>query len=853
MKSARLKSTHTSTHRHLINTFVILLLLCALSLLVAIVAPVRQSAPPDAAAGMNSSTRLPTSTTTPATEPVAERAREAYGRMELSFEANRGQTAAPVNFLARGAGYTLFLKPAEAVFVMTPQGGRRKAHHDVSRERTQAIEDVNINTTARSNNTAKRARQHIEPEPQTTFSMKLLGARADAPVESADELAGKVNYFYGNDPAKWRTDIPTFGRVRYKEVYPGIDVVYYGNQRQLEYDFVVAPGSDARAVSLEFAGADKLEVDEGGDLLLTVGKEVVRQLKPVIYQETAGGARRAVEGGYVLQAGGRVGFRVGEYDASRPLVVDPVLVYSTYLGGNSTDAAGTIAVDSSGNAYVAGTTGSTNFPTANPLQPALSDVANVFVTKINAAGTALVYSTYLGGNSSEQATGIALDSSGNVYITGFTGSTTFPTVNPIKGARGCCHEDAFVAKLNASGSALVYSTYLGGNASADFAEDIALDSSGNVYVTGRTHANDFPLVNPIQGTLRGFSDVFVTKINAAGSAFVYSTYLGGSLGDGGAGIVVDASDNAYVTGTAESPNFPLANPLQRTYNGGSSDAFVAKLNAAGSALIYSTYLGGGDDERSFDIAIDSSGNAYAAGDTLSTDFPVANAIQSTKGGKVGTYDAFVTKINASGSALVYSTYLGGLGNEFAFSIAVDAAGSAHVTGRIDSFNSFPLLNAIQCTRKGFEDMFITKFNAAGSALVYSTYLGGTEVEAGRDIALDSSGNVYLVGGTTSVDFPTVNPIQSTFGSHNQFAPDAFITKLNNEPTPNPCTPAPPPPTPTPPPPPTPTPSPTPCPVVIIYTVSNAVLGFGADTIKLSGGSRIMQLTSGTTHSDLFYG
>lgn len=608
--------------------------------------------------------------------------------------------------------------------------------------------------------------------------MTLVGAQETAAAKSAEELPGKVNYFSGSDPSEWRTDVPTYARVSYDQVYPGVDIVYYGNQRQLEYDFIVAPGSDPRVIKLQFDGADKVLLDATGDLLLSLGESVVRQPKPLVYQEVSG-ERRAIEGGYTVDKNRAVGLAIGEYDRSLPLVIDPVLVYSTYLGGTDGEQALEIAIDPAGNAYVTGFTHSTNFPTANAFQAANGGFQDAFVTKINAAGTAFIYSTYLGGSSGEQARGIAVDSSGNAYVTGFTGSTNFPIANAIQSTLDVGGQDAFVTKLNATGSALVYSTFLGGVGpfnSAEFGEDIAVDSAGNAYVTGSTFSNNFPVVNAVQATFGGFTDAYVTKINAAGTALVFSTYLGGSESEIGEGINVDSAGNVYITGDTRSTNFPTANAVQAA-SGGDQDAFVTKLNAAGSAFVYSTYLGGSAQDDGEAIAPDSSGNTYLTGNTFSTNFPVANALQPVHGGGV-IQDAFVTKINATGSALVYSTYLGGTGGEIGFGIAVDAAGNAYIAGGTGSFTSFPTANAIQCTSGGAQDVFVTKLNSSGSAFIFSTYLGGSGSENGRGIAIDSSGGMYVGGFTRSSDFPTVNPIQSAFGGDAVFG-DAFVTKLSD--------------------------------------------------------------------------
>jgi hypothetical protein len=670
---------------------------------------------------------------------TAEESREAYGRIPLSFEANRGQSEASVDFLARGAGYALFLKPDEAVFVLRGAGAGGKV-----------------------------------------LRVRLDGADASSPAVGENELEGKANYLVGDDPSKWRTGVPVYGRVRYAGVYPGVDVVYYGNQRQLEYDFRVAPGADPSAVALRFEGADKVEVDEKGDLLLRLGETVVRQPKPFVYQEVAG-ARREVEAAYSVGPGGRVGFSLGGYDTESTLVIDPTLVYSTYLGGAGGEQSWAMAVDPAGNAYVAGFTNSTNFPTANAVQAANGGFDDAFVAKVNAAGTALVYSTYLGGSSVERARGIAADAAGNAYVTGNTLSPNFPTASPIQAAKGANADDAFVTKLNPTGTALVYSTYLGGGTSAEFGQAIAVDSGGNAYVTGNTFSTDFPTANAIQAVKSGGSnDAFLTKINAAGSALVYSTYLGGDGNDDGKGVAVDSAGSAYLAGETGSTNFPTLNPIQAVNAGGASDAFLTKVNAAGSALVYSTYLGGNGQDVGQDVAVDSAGSAYLAGQTFSTNYPTANAFQGTNGtnGSGTLQDAVLTKVNPTGTALVYSTYLGGSGGEIGFGVAVDSAGNAYVAGGTSSLNTFPTANAVQCTRSGGEDLFITKFNAAGSALVYSTYLGGSNNDEARGVGLDSAGNAYVAGFTRSGDYPTANAVQSTFGGDATFG-DAFLTKVGD--------------------------------------------------------------------------
>ncbi|TMI08125.1 MAG: hypothetical protein E6H40_12740 [Betaproteobacteria bacterium] len=581
------------------------------------------------------------------------RVSQSYGKLPLHFEANQGQTHQDVRFLARGSGYSLYLTAGEAVLVLT------KPNPDATQARGTPV----------------------------VVRMSVVGAAPKPLVSGLDELPGKANYLIGN-PAKWRTNVPTYAKVHYRAVYPGIDLVYYGNQRQLEYDFVVSPGADPEKIVLGFQGAERLEINAEGELVLHAAGEVIRQRVPVIYQEI-NGVRTKIEGRYVLKDAHRVGFQVAAYDPSRPLVIDPTLVYATYLGSSGWDYGSGIAVDAAGSAYVTGSTSSADFPTANALQAAKAGFQNAFVTKLNPTGSALVYSTYLGGSGGDGGTGIAVDAAGSAYVTGSTSSIDFPTVNPLQAAYGG-DGDAFVSKLDAAGSALLYSTYLGGSG-ADAGYGIAVDTLGNAYVTGETRSTDFPTTpGAIQTTYGGscmncVGDAFVTKLDATGSALVYSTYLGGSSGDEGFGIAVDAAGSAYVTGGTGSADFPTtAGAFQTTYGGG--DAFVTKLNATGTALVYSTYLGGSGNDYGSGIAVDAAGSAYVSGSTSSTDFPTANPSQAAYGGGVaeggGTTgaDAFVSKLDATGSALLYSTYLGGSSNEYGRGIAVDAAGAAYVTG-----------------------------------------------------------------------------------------------------------------------------------------------------------------------------
>ncbi len=669
---------------------------------------------------------------------------EAYGRLPLSFEANEGQVDKTVKFLSRGQGYTLFLTPAEAVLSL------RGPRHETALVR-----------------------------------MRMAGGQRAPRVVGLDRQVTQSNYFLGNDSRRWHTGVSNYAWVRYEGVYPGIDLVYRGNQRQLKYDFVIAAGADPGRIRLAFQGVDALTIGALGELVVHTAQGDLVQQPPVLYQEVEE-KRQPVEGHYVLRTGHQVGFAVGRYDRGRPLIIDPVLTYSTFLGGSGYDTASAIAVDGAGNAYIAGVTSSTDFPGASSssIQPAAGGLEDAFVTKINAAGTAIVYSTYLGGSDIDDAWSLAVDGAGNAYVTGRTQSPTFPGVDgsSIQPAYGGGGADGFVTKINATGTAIVYSTYLGGSGFEQI-HDIAVDGAGNAYVTGRTRSTTFPGVSSgsIQPAYGGGNyDTFVTRINPTGTAIVYSTFLGGSGSDYPYGIAVDGTGNAYVTGTTDSATFPgVSGTSLQPANGGCVDAFVTKINATGTAIVYSTFLGGSGCEEGIGIAVDAAGNAYVTGRTTSTTFPGVSgtSIQPAYGG--GVEDAFVTKINSVGTGIVYSTFLGGGGDDSGGRIAVDGAGNAYIVGGTDS-TAFPGVNASSIQPAyggGSEDAFVTKLNPTGTAIVYSTFLGGSGFDGSAGIALDAAGSAFVTGITNSATFPGVDGSSLQPANGGGDGRDAFVTKI----------------------------------------------------------------------------
>jgi hypothetical protein len=674
-----------------------------------------------------------------------------FAAVRLHFEVNHGQTDPRVKFLARGAGYTLFLTPSEAVW-------------SLERPVPQSENPAGIND-----------RQRASIGRPAVLRMSLVGGESSPLVEGFEPLPGRVNYFKGSDPGRWQRNVPTYGRVRYHGVYPGIDVEYYGNERALEYDFVVAPGADPSRIRMAFNGASEVTVGPTGDLSVLTEHGEVRLKKPFIFQER-NGRREEIHGGYIVdRANGSVMFGLGEYDRARPLVIDPVLLYSSYFGGSGSDTGTDIAVDSSGSLYVTGYTSSLDFPLATADQPAHGGGdSDLFVARLNASGTDLLYSTYLGSGGGDAGMGITIDAAGNAYVTGLY------SMPPSFG------QSVLVAKFSPVG-ALVYGSVFG-TASGDVGYAVAVDAAGYAYVAGRTGgASNFPVTasafQPIAG---GFQDGFVSVLSPDGGSLVYSSYLGGDLNDQARAIVLDAAGYVYVAGGTMTGFPTTAGAFQRTV-GGFGDAFVAKINVGQTgiaSLVYSTLLGGSDFEVAYSLAVNNAGNVYVTGSTDSGfDFPTTpGAFQTVGGGgNCGTFDrprhcqdAFVTKLNAAGSGLIYSTFLGGLGHDFGNGIAVDGSGSAYVVGQAFAAD-FPVVDALQPAKASgcCTDGFITKLSPTGNALVYSTYLGGAADDFVSDVALDAAGNAFVIGAADSTNFPLVNALQPV----SRGSGDAFIAKI----------------------------------------------------------------------------
>ncbi|MCJ7515588.1 MAG: SBBP repeat-containing protein, partial [Dehalococcoidia bacterium] len=692
-------------------------------------------------------------------EALKAKALEVYGELPLLFIENQGQLDAEVRYYVKAAGQTVYLTDDGIVFDLI------RYQHEIT-----GVSDL-----------ADRQAERL------VFSLDFVGASESLTVQSRDRGKAAINYFIGSNPEKWYADVPSYKEVVYQSIYPGIDLRLYGNAGLLQYDFIVAPGANVSDIALAYSGIDRLTL-QGGQLVAGTPLEEIKQSHLYIYQQI-GERKVVIDGAFTLVNRNTYGFKVADYDAGYPIIIDPTLIYSSFFGGAYNDFGIGITVDSSGCAYITGGTHSIDFPVKNACQATGGGTAlDVFVAKIDtikSGDDSLIYSTYLGGSENDAGDKIAVDSSGCAYISGGTGSTDFPTQNAYQAASGG-GSDVFVTKLSATGDVLLYSTYLGGSA-RDARGGIAIDSSGCAYISGTTGSTDFPTLNAYQAAIAGGSDAFISKLNASGTALVYSTYLGGSAMESAVDVDVDANQCAYIAGITTSTDFPIMNPFQTDQGG--PDIFITKLNAAGSALVYSTYLGGsgydgyvGSSKRGGTIfggiAVDQAGCAYVAGLTTSTDFPTRNAYDSTLR---GPRDAFITKLNTSGSALDYSTYLGGSDGDWAQDIAVDSSGYAYVTG-VTKSKDFPTRSPLQVLGEYSEgDPFISKIDteASGtSSLIFSTYLGSTVYDGGYGIAVDTSGYTYVTGFTSGADFPTENGYQPTRPYSPLSQCDAFISKID---------------------------------------------------------------------------
>jgi hypothetical protein len=696
---------------------------------------------------------------------------EKYASLPMTFEANQGQAGPQVKFISRGTGYTAFLTAGGIVLSLRPN---------------EPVPVSQISTVAAPN----RSQQPLS----ATLQFTLLGAAQNLTAIGEDPQSGKVNYFIGKEPSKWLTNVPTYARVRYNNVYPGIDLVYYRNHQQLEYDFAISPGADPGQIQFEITGATQISLDAEGNLVLQTSAGEFHFQSPVVYQESAG-LQVPVSGSYAVIDPTHFGFQVARYDPTKPLVIDPVLVYSTYLGGTGSDQPTGVAVDSTGNVYVAGYTSSANFLLTTIGAPSIN-ANHAFVAKLDPTASSLVYADYVGGNGEDYGVGLALDSASHVYLTGSTTSSNFPVVDAYQAVEPGSYS-GFVAKISVDGSSLLYSTYLGGNG-FDQPVGIAVDTLGEAYVAGGTTSQNFPVINAYQGAALANQGGlygnygFLTKFAADGSSLIYSTFFAGNTNivqncgnpcwptpySAVSAVALDANGSFYVTGTTNTSNFPVTSGAYLTSNSTQPDAtigFVSKFTSSGN-LDYSTYFYpfSGIPIGIGAITVDGSGSAYIAG-TVSSDgtFPITstNICDPSVYGFACSY-AFVTKFDPTASTLAYSTFLGPNNYAEPQSIAVDSSNNAYVVANTMS-PAFGTNNGIEGYTNG-ENLLLVEIDASATTELFATYLGGSNSDSANGIALDTDGSIYVVGTTDSVDFPvTQGAFQNALGG----GTDAFLIKI----------------------------------------------------------------------------
>ena len=681
-----------------------------------------------------------------------------HGKIPLYFIPNEGQVNEKALFYAKTSKYTLWLTKEGLVFDSTieqdKQDRRDKARH-YSESRSHGVTDSRASELTNSPMYEKDVSQ-----------LYFLNANKKLEVVPVEVTEHRVNYFIGNDETKWKADIKTSKAVLYKGLYKHIDLRIYGDEGQIEYDWIVKPGGEVSDIQFFYQNVEGTGIEKNGNLVVKTAFGEMQHVIPQCYQIIEG-KKIVVEASFEEISKNTFGFKVGKYNKRFGLIIDPkVLVYSTYLGGNRDEFVSDVVIDSEGSAYIFGDTLSDNFPTKKAIYSSNSGDRDVYVVKFAPGGDSLVYSTYLGGSIYDFSGEMAIDSEGAVYVTGTTYSKDFPIKKAYtKNLRW--PSDAFVTKIEPGGNALAYSTYLGGSGYDD-GWGIAVDSKKSTYVTGYTHSNDFPTKNPIYNSISGYSDVFVTKISLKGKPLIYSTYLGGSHHDMGWSIAVDSKGAAYVVGHTKSTNFPTKKPIQDR-NRGYYDVFLFKINPDGDALSYSTYLGGSKYDYGYKIVLDQNGAAYITGRTKSNNFPVKNAFQKNY---KGMWEAYVAKISPKGNTLSYSSYLGGELDDIGYGITVNSKGQAFVVGSTRS-SDFPTKKALHSNHFGLYDCFISKIYKNGKRILFSTFFGGSHYDHGMGIALGSDNSIYFAGSTRSDDFPVKNARQSK----KRNGLDVFVAKI----------------------------------------------------------------------------
>jgi len=673
---------------------------------------------------------------------IDSKTKVSYMNIPLFFIENQGQLPKKVRYCEKGKGHEILFAEDGVYFSLLSSHGKMQKHE---------------NSQMATKNVTKNPKRYVN------FELSFLNAKPHPQIIGEGEKTGKVNYFKGKDPNKWKINIPTYGAVTYKNVYKGIDIKFYGDNKSLEYDIIVHPGADISRMKFSHEGIEDLHLSENGDLVINAKDGTLIHKRPCIYQEI-NGKRIEREGSFRVINNKTYAFNVRNYDQNYVLILDPVLAFSAYLGGSADDEAAAMVIDNDGNICIAGETRSSDFITQDPYQHIYGDGdGDAFVSKLSGDGSSLIFSTFFGGSSWDYAKTIEVDNSGNIYVAGSTRSSNFPVMNAFQGNRNG-GGDAFVAKFSGDGYSLIFSTYLGGN-SYEGINGLGIDTSYNICVAGYTFSTDFPTENPFQEEHGGSNfDGFITKLSANGSSLIFSTYFGGTYTDYIHNLVLDGENNVIVTGyTDSSSDFPIYQAVQGGY-GGNADAFVSKFSPSGASLVFSTFLGGGSADEGRDLSVDSKGNIYVAGSTRSSNFPTKNPIQQNHNG--GQYDAFVTEISGDGTTLLFSTFLGGgtgmpglKGWDMAYALTVDESKNIYVAG-FTNCADFPLENAFQKSSSGSSDAFVSMISADHSRLIFSTYLGGNSSDFANALALNGAGNLYVAGATDGFDEPTAGGLDA---------------------------------------------------------------------------------------------
>jgi formylglycine-generating enzyme required for sulfatase activity len=686
----------------------------------------------------------------------------AYLKTPLTFETDCSEYGGNFDFLARGAAFNVLFGPGEIILflkrpLLDPKTIRTGAGTEPCHPRGQTISATNLSS-------------------EIMIRIRILDISPGAHATGISEAEKRTHYFVGNDPRRWLWNVPSYAGVQYANIYPGIDLSFYGDQERLEYVFVIWPGADPSLIHFSFEGSDETIVDESGNLVLYFEGGKIVQGAPLFYQ-IVDGIPQPVRGHYMV-SGGEVRFAVERYEGTEPLYAAPALEFLSYLGGAGDDRGYAIALDGAGYAYVVGETASKCFPSARSLLRPNPEDVDVFLTKFRLSDSKALYTAFLGGPLEDRGFGVAADASGNAYVCGETRSADFPQTTPSAAASTNGSWDAFVAKLSPDGSNMLFSARLKGSGD-ERAYGIALDARSNVVIAGETYSDDFPVTNALQGVVAQprTPDAFVAKLDASGAFFQYAARIGGSGEDAASAVAVDADGNVYLTGKTDSKDFPLQNPMQRVHGGGRWDAFVLRMTASTPPeLTYSTYLGGRNDDAANGLAVDLAGNAYLTGETASDDFPVTNAVQSQHAG--GDWDAFVVKLFPDGTRPVYATYFGGSGKDRGFGIAPDISGHAHVVGATTSTN-LPIRKAVQLRYGGgLSDGFAVKLDPVGASVAYATYFGGPRNDYLHGVAVDPARRVHVCGTTSSTNLPVVQALQS---EHKGGRDDALLGRLLPEP------------------------------------------------------------------------